>query len=416
MTASPQTPQKNSSSGFGELFDIVFSREDRIFAETSSAVRRLSYTAGEVKSDALNLASAICGYGLEDRWVGIFGEDLPSLAAAFWAVLRSGNRPCLLGRDTPDEAFAGLNGAFIIDCDGTLTSAHPHLTYGELMAQSSPCRLPEFGRVVAVLSETPVLLTPGDILSRPCLFSLAKRERLKVLSLMPMNTEFWLADVFLRGSLMGAVFVFPQDKSSAACLHTARKHLVTHIFVPASLWHTVEKTALGLASPKEIKRLRFISRLPSPRLARFASGKLLSGLRQKLLGDRVKACFNLSGELCSTAEKTLKGLGYTVTDSGLELQMPVPEEKTAAVPAPESTGDSAVGTILREIMADILAVDETEITENGHFMRDLGGSSLDYFTLLGEINNRFGVTLDFESEKFGYTLKDFERVVTELIS
>ena len=67
-------------------------------------------------------------------------------------------------------------------------------------------------------------------------------------------------------------------------------------------------------------------------------------------------------------------------------------------------------------MADILAVDETEITENGHFMRDLGGSSLDYFTLLGEINNRFGVTLDFESEKFGYTLKDFERVVTELIS
>ena len=42
-------------------------------------------------------------------------------------------------------------------------------------------------------------------------------------------------------------------------------------------------------------------------------------------------------------------------------------------------------------------------------------SSLDYFTLIGEINARFGISLDFEADKFGYTLGDFEKIIRELV-
>ena len=66
-------------------------------------------------------------------------------------------------------------------------------------------------------------------------------------------------------------------------------------------------------------------------------------------------------------------------------------------------------------LADVLGCDPSEINPEGHFMIDLGGNSLDYFTLVGEINERFGITLQFEGESFGYSLNDMERKVKELI-
>ena len=77
----------------------------------------------------------------------------------------------------------------------------------------------------------------------------------------------------------------------------------------------------------------------------------------------------------------------------------------------ESVDSSEIKETLRAIFADILGLKAEEITDNGHFMNDLGGSSLDYFTLLGEINTQFGITLDFETDKFGYTLNDFEEIL-----
>lgn len=78
-------------------------------------------------------------------------------------------------------------------------------------------------------------------------------------------------------------------------------------------------------------------------------------------------------------------------------------------------GESEIKKILRRMFADILAVEESDITDDGHFMMDLGGSSLDYFTLVGEINERFHIALGFEADQFSYTLNDFERVIKELI-
>ena len=77
--------------------------------------------------------------------------------------------------------------------------------------------------------------------------------------------------------------------------------------------------------------------------------------------------------------------------------------------------DSEIREALAEMFADILGCATSEIDPDGHFMLDLGGNSLDYFTLVGEINERFGITLQFEGESFGYSLNDMERKVKELI-
>lgn len=62
---------------------------------------------------------------------------------------------------------------------------------------------------------------------------------------------------------------------------------------------------------------------------------------------------------------------------------------------------------VREVFASVLDRPENEIDPEAHFMNDLGGSSLDYFTLISEIDKRFGITMNFEDGDFSYTLNDF---------
>ncbi len=71
---------------------------------------------------------------------------------------------------------------------------------------------------------------------------------------------------------------------------------------------------------------------------------------------------------------------------------------------------------LRTLFAEALGCSIDEIKDDEHFMTGLGGSSLDYFTLLSLIDKKFGVRLDFESgDNFHYTLNDFLKILEEKI-
>ena len=71
---------------------------------------------------------------------------------------------------------------------------------------------------------------------------------------------------------------------------------------------------------------------------------------------------------------------------------------------------------LREMFARILDMQPSEIGEDANFMTDLGGSSLDYYELISEIDKRYGVRLPFEADGFSYCLRDFEKLVKEQLS
>ncbi len=77
-------------------------------------------------------------------------------------------------------------------------------------------------------------------------------------------------------------------------------------------------------------------------------------------------------------------------------------------------GESELKKELRQMFAEILELPPEKVTDDGHFMHDLGGSSLDYFTLISQIGETYGVMLEFEMENFHYTLNDFERIVGEM--
>ncbi len=83
--------------------------------------------------------------------------------------------------------------------------------------------------------------------------------------------------------------------------------------------------------------------------------------------------------------------------------------------ATEAGEDSEIKRALRALFAQVLSVDESEISDNAHFMTELGGSSLDYFTLISEVNRKFDVSLAYDNNDFGYTLNDFEKLLKELL-
>lgn len=58
---------------------------------------------------------------------------------------------------------------------------------------------------------------------------------------------------------------------------------------------------------------------------------------------------------------------------------------------------------LREIIADVMSIDEEEITEDVSFENDLGADSLDIFQIIMGIEDAFDIDIDNE---------DAEKIVT----
>lgn len=85
----------------------------------------------------------------------------------------------------------------------------------------------------------------------------------------------------------------------------------------------------------------------------------------------------------------------------------------------DSANDSELKYIIRGIFAKVLELPVEKIGDEMHFMNDLGGTSLDYFTLVNELDTRFDLKIDFgsdyDAEHFGYTVNHFERLIKELI-
>ena len=81
----------------------------------------------------------------------------------------------------------------------------------------------------------------------------------------------------------------------------------------------------------------------------------------------------------------------------------------------EEVGEDDVKPIVRKMIAEILGIEEAAVTDTAHFMFDLGGSSLDYLSLISAIDNRFDITMSFEEKDFNYCLGDIVRIVKERI-
>lgn len=73
--------------------------------------------------------------------------------------------------------------------------------------------------------------------------------------------------------------------------------------------------------------------------------------------------------------------------------------------------DDELGLKVRRIFAMFLETEEENVHLDDHFIFDLGGTSLDYFSLVMKINEELGLQLRFDKESACYTVREFCRVI-----
>ena len=77
--------------------------------------------------------------------------------------------------------------------------------------------------------------------------------------------------------------------------------------------------------------------------------------------------------------------------------------------------DEELQAIILDLFSKTLGIPSQDIDLNANFMLDLGGTSLDYFSLVSTINEKFNIDLKMDYEHMAYSVNDFEKVIKELL-
>ena len=72
-----------------------------------------------------------------------------------------------------------------------------------------------------------------------------------------------------------------------------------------------------------------------------------------------------------------------------------------------------IESIVASIFAKNLGLEEGKVGAKSHFVYDLGGTSLSYYAILVEINERFKLQLGYDPEHPCFTVEDFAKVIRE---
>lgn len=329
-----------SGASLRDLYRAVFDAEgngDLTMCETVTSVRVRRVTYREVRERIERLAAAIRAHlGDGDRYVALSGESSVEWTVAFWAILRSGNRPCLIGEGySPEELPSGIDS---LDAVGLLALGSDLCE--SLCAEGETLEaLPEdapFGDAVAVTTASgrPWICTGRSlVLQVKSTLSLAEktpallgngRRGVKHLVLLPLYNALGLTSVYLPFSLVGATFVFTTGNTRDALLHAARRTDVTHVFAPPCFWHAVEGSVLRELSQRdegEAKRLRraLASSVGLQRrlgaFGRRIAVRKLRDLRARLLPDSVSCCVSVGGHLYPSSARLLNALGYPLVNA-----------------------------------------------------------------------------------------------------
>lgn len=454
-----------------DMYGIIFSDGSPVMCETASTLRLRRMTYGEIHDRAEIFAAAIreiCGGS--DAYIGLCAENSPLWTVYFWAILRSGNRPLLLSPNLPasvaDGILSGFSARAVLTVDGQSVFGCETLCSAELLERGRT--LPPlsadapFGNAIAAVTdgaspENAVRVYTGEELSEQVLgMEKVIREnrcltakcgsRPKQLVLLPLSHVWGFSTLYLGSCFLGATFVFPRSTAPELLIETAYRHDVTHIYAEPAFWHALRQTAQrALASYSESERAAFERALDrSVRWGR--PNRRVRELRDILLPDSVRFCLSVGGRSDAADLRLLNGLGYPLYDGyGMDgrglSSVVLPDragERILVLDAELSDEALALNAALNvcnavsledqvffdgaeirqrilALFSELLGKAPEEIPGDAHFMIDLGGSSLDYFSLIGELDRTFGIRLPYESDDFAYSLDDFEQLVKEML-
>ena len=328
-----------SRKNMQDIYQIMFSREELIACETNDGYRVQKQTFGQVQQRIEEAAAALYAkLGAKHTYIALEMENSPEWIVAFWAILRSGNKPYLVNMRYPESLTAGILQTLQVEyilCSGStrltgeaidiasLTGKHPvvpeDVFEDELAFSSSATSMNEVICFYTGLQIAEQILNFKQIVKEEKRIAAHYKGQLKQLAFLPFYHVFGLFAVYFWFSFFGRTMVFLRDYSAETILKTCRRHQVTHIFAVPMLWHTIEKQVRSEAAkqgPKQEKKLqralKFATGLQNiaPNLGAAISKRLLHQVTDKLFGKSVMFCINGGSYLRQSAMELLNGIGY----------------------------------------------------------------------------------------------------------
>jgi long-subunit acyl-CoA synthetase (AMP-forming)/acyl carrier protein len=337
---------KGSQKRLADIYEIMFHSKDNILCEYNDGFRIKRETYGEVAKKIETAAAGLYDkIGATHKYVALAMDNSPEWIVAFWAILKSGNKPYLVNLRYPDSLTNGilktldikytvslkettLNTEYILvsdlkcDLKGDLSTDRqvPSEVFEDEIAFSSSAT--SMNEVVCFYKGFQIaeqILNFEGILKLEPRIAKHYKGYLKQLAFLPFYHVFGLFAVYFWFTFFGRTLVFLRDYSSNTIIKTCQKHNVTHIFAVPVLWHTIEDNIIRQAKEQGEKKYKKLMRgikittalqnlFPSfaPEIAKTIMGEVTS----KVFGKSVMFCINGGSYLKDSTLKLLNGIGY----------------------------------------------------------------------------------------------------------
>lgn len=330
---------EGSSLDLRAVFDITFSDPTLVMCEDNDGVRIHSYTYGEMRERIDRAAAALrqAVDGAVDEYIALEMENSVAYVTAFWAILKSGNKPYLVNMRFPAAMSRSILDTLHIRysvCHGESALGVTAVPFDTLQQDAPPVPNDVFADELAFsssatsMNEVVCFYRGAQIAAQILNFrSIVKADpriadhvggSLKQLAFLPFYHIFGLFAVFFWFTFFGTTLVFLRDYGADTILKTCRRHRVTHIFAVPMLWHSVEKQLTAEMAKKDDrtkarfeKGLALATRLQNqwPTLGGHLARYLMREVNDALFGRSIRFCINGGSYVRDSALELLNGLG-----------------------------------------------------------------------------------------------------------
>ena len=330
----------NSGKTMKDVFLNMCAFKSEIFSEIDDGFRARKYTFEEMHGQVCRAADAIYEkIGATHGYVALEAENCIEWPIAFWAILKSGNKPYLVNCRHPKALSAsivetlGIKYIFAMH-KGELEGEYINIT-SLLSGAEKSVPDDEFENEFALSTSATTLKEvickyDGERVSEQILDAekiIVDCERmathyhgsLKHLAFLPFYHVFGLFAVHFWFSYFGRTLVFLRDYAPETIIKTIKKHEVTHIFAVPMLWHTIEeKINREVREQGEKKEAKFRKGIKictklqniAPNLGRVITRKIMREVDDKLFGDSVAFCISGGSYVRNSTLELFNGIGY----------------------------------------------------------------------------------------------------------
>ncbi|MBQ9848492.1 MAG: AMP-binding protein [Clostridia bacterium] len=328
-----------SKKDFASIYKIMFGFRDKLFSEYDDGFKIRKYTYGEVFDMIERAAGSLYArIGATHGFVGLEAENCLEWIIAFWAILKSGNKPYLVNCRHPKALSNGiietlgiktvlsmkrgeLNADYIIipSLLGDSEKVPEGIFENEIALSTSATTLKETVCYYGGSEIAEQILNSDSIIKENKSIAAHCNGELKQLAFLPFYHIFGLFAVYFWFSFYARSFVFLHDYSPETILKACRKHKVTHIFAVPMLWHTIEdKLKKELSQKGEKTKKRFERGLgistslqnTFPVFGGHIARRLMREVTDKVFGSSVRFCISGGSYIRQSALELINGIGY----------------------------------------------------------------------------------------------------------